>query len=103
MRKLIFVQVVALFLTAVFLQAQNGSEVQVEVSPNPVGRGDRFSVTIRVPVENSSMVEVEEPGFDDAIMLLRGPYVRPVNIPGSLSERINHTEITYIYRSEDTA
>ncbi|MCF7914107.1 MAG: BatD family protein [Spirochaetaceae bacterium] len=102
MRKLLFVQFVALFFTAVFLQAQSGSEVQVEVSPNPVGRGDRFSVTIRVPVEDSSMVEVEEPGFDDAIILLRGPYVRPVNIPGSLGERITHTEITYIYRSDDT-
>src|SRR6056297_1227547 len=102
MRKLIFVQVVALFLTAAFLQAQNGNEVQVEVSPNPVGRGDRFSVTIQVPVEDSSMVEVEEPGFDDAIMLLRGPYVRPVNTSGSTGERVTRTEITYIYRSDDT-
>ncbi|HKK64267.1 MAG TPA: BatD family protein [Clostridia bacterium] len=102
MHKLIFLQVVFLFLGAVFLQAQNGSEVQVQVSPNPVGRGDRFSVTIRVPVEESSMVEVEEPGFDDAIMLLRGPYVRPVNASGSSGERIILTEITYIYRSDDT-
>ncbi|MFO7731337.1 MAG: BatD family protein [Spirochaetia bacterium] len=102
MRKLIFVQVLFLFLTAGFLQAQNESEVQVEVSPNPVGRGDRFSVTIQVPVEDSSMVEVEEPGFDDDIMLLRGPYIRPVNTSGSTGERIALTEITYIYRSDDT-
>lgn len=102
MHKLIFLQVVALFFTAVFLQAQNGNEVQVEVSPNPVGRGDRFSVTLQVPVEDSSMVEVEEPGFDDAIILLRGPYVRPVNTTGPTGERLTHTEITYIYRSDDT-
>ncbi|MDZ7792785.1 MAG: BatD family protein [Spirochaetia bacterium] len=102
MHKLIFVQLVVLFFTAAFLQAQTGSEVQVEVSPNPVGRGDRFSVTIRVPVEDSSMVEVEEPGFDDAIMLLRGPYIRPVYTSGSTGERRTLTEITYIYRSDDT-
>ncbi|MFW5711481.1 MAG: BatD family protein [bacterium] len=83
-----------------FAQSENG--VKLEVSPNPVGRDDRFGVTIQVPIEDSSTVEVEEPDLSSDILLLRGPYIRPVYIDGPDGERIQHTEISYLYRCSGT-
>ncbi len=94
--------IMLLLLTAVLLPAQSDEAVTIEVSPNPVGRNDRFGITIQVPVEDSSMVVIDEPELSDEILLLRGPYIRPVYIEGPSGERVPRTEITYLYRCSGT-
>ncbi len=94
--------IVFLCFAAAVLPAQSEDAVTLEVSPNPVGRNDRFGVTIQVPIEDSSMVVVDEPDLSSDILLLRGPYIRPVFIEGPGGERIPRTEITYLYRCSGT-
>ena len=108
MRRLSVLYIFVLMLTTVLLQAQNlstggsSSGVSIELSPNPVGRNDRFGVTIQVPVDDASMVVVDGPELDDDILLLRGPYIRPVYSTGPNGEQLKRTEITYVYRCAST-
>ncbi len=84
------------------LAAQQGRQVSLDISPNPVGRGDRFGITIVVDVEDSSMLDVTQPDLSEDIILLRGPYVRPVWSSEEDGERRRQTEITYLYRCDAT-
>ena len=102
MGKKILLHIVLFVATAVLLSAQSEGGISIEVSPNPVGRNDRFGVTLQVPIEDSSTVVVDEPELSSDILLLRGPYVRPVYIDGPSGERIPRTEITYLYRCSGT-
>jgi tetratricopeptide (TPR) repeat protein len=74
----------------------------LEVSPNPVGRGDRFSVTIEVPNPGFTEVEVDPPRLDDSIGLLRGPYIRPFYEYPEEGERVEKSRITYVYNPRST-
>lgn len=102
MGRKIFLYIALLVAAAVGLSAQSEEGISIEVSPNPVGMNDRFGVTLQVPIEDSSMVEVEEPELSSDILLLRGPYIRPVYVDGPSGERIPRTEITYLYRCAGT-
>jgi len=102
MRKTLFLHIVFLVLVSTSVHAQNNSGVSMEISPNPVGRNDRFGITIEVPVSDASMVVVDEPQLDNNMVLLRGPYIRPVTGTGPSGEKLTRTEITYVYRCEDT-
>jgi hypothetical protein len=78
------------------------SPLSLEVVPNPVGRGDRFSVTILVAVENTENISVEAPDLPDSIILLRGPYIRPVWVNNAAGQSEPRAEITYLYRGDAT-
>lgn len=47
-----------------------------EITPNPVGRGDLFTMTIVVNHDNSSNVEFPLKELPESLLLWRGPYVR---------------------------
>lgn len=102
MRKLLVLHIAVLILASTIVYAQSKNGVSIEISPNPVGRNDRFSVTIEVPVSDSSMVVVDAPELDNSMVLLRGPYIRPVTDTGPSGEELARTEITYVYRCEAT-
>jgi len=84
------------------LYAQQGRQVSMDISPNPVGRGDRFGVTIVVDIEDPSALDVTQPDLSEDIVLLRGPYVRPVWSGEGDGEERRQTEITYLYRCDAT-
>ncbi|MGC9312766.1 MAG: hypothetical protein ACP5IA_08720 [Sediminispirochaetaceae bacterium] len=84
------------------LSAQQGRQISLDISPNPVGRGDRFGVTIVAEIEDPSMIDVTQPDLSEDIVLLRGPYVRPVWSEEGDGEERRQTEITYLYRCDAT-
>ncbi len=98
----------AAVLCSLAAQTQDSSSEQtepkmtVELSPNPVGRGDRFSVTIEVPNPGFSDVEVEAPELDESIGILRGPYIRPFYEYPEEGDRIEKSRITYVYAPRET-
>ncbi|MBN2051065.1 MAG: BatD family protein [Spirochaetales bacterium] len=49
-----------------------------EISPNPLGRGQRFSITFTLDFEDSEAVQTELPALPEGIQLYRGPIIRPV-------------------------
>ncbi|HOV62555.1 MAG TPA: hypothetical protein PLG43_01570 [Spirochaetia bacterium] len=59
------------------------SHIPLSVDPDPVGRGDRFTLTAIIPVSDTAGVFVDEPRFPEGLRLLTGPYIRPVFIESS--------------------
>jgi tetratricopeptide (TPR) repeat protein len=74
----------------------------MELSPNPVGRGDRFSVTIEVHNPEFSDIEVAAPRLDESIGILSGPYIRPFYEYPEEGGRIEKSRITYVYSPRTT-
>ena len=52
-------------------------EILMEISPNPVGRGDRFSIDFFIDYEDMSSISVEPPELPEGLSLYKGPYIRP--------------------------
>ena len=90
-----------MFSLSFSLYAQQPDPVRMEISPNPVGKGDRFGITILLDIEDPSMIEVAPPRLSEEIVLLRGPYIRPVWTSVGDEEQRKLTEITYLYRCDD--
>lgn len=72
-------------------------EIIMEVSPNPVGRGDRVSVDFYIDYENMSEISVESPSLPSGISLYRGPYKRPYWLQLADGSSRKKTIITYTY------
>jgi tetratricopeptide (TPR) repeat protein len=85
----------ALFLF--IITALSAQEIIMEISPNPVGRGDRFNIDFYIDHENMSEISIESPSFPDGIILYKGPYIRPywLQLPDGSSKK--KTLITYTY------
>lgn len=94
--------VILLFLLLMPAAAQEFENISMEISPNPVGRGDRFGVTIVVAADDPSQISVEAPDMPEGIVLLRGPYTQPVWVPDSNGIQRKRTKITFLYRSNST-
>lgn len=102
-----YAYILLLFLVLPGLSAQQtgargSSMTGIDITPNPVGRGDRFSVTILVVAESTENITVEAAELPENIVLLRGPYIRPVWISNAAGQSELRAEITYLYRSDAT-
>ncbi len=75
-------------------------DIVMEISPNPVGRGDRFSIDFFIDYEDMSSLSVEPPILPDGISLYKGPYIRPywLQLPDGSSRK--KTIITYTYSTK---
>lgn len=72
-------------------------EIIMEMSPNPVGRGDRFSVDFFIDYENMSAISVDQPVLPDGVSLYKGPYKRPYWLQLQDGSSRKKTLITYTY------
>ncbi|MDA3939544.1 MAG: hypothetical protein PF693_09570 [Spirochaetia bacterium] len=83
-----------LFLISPGLYAE---DLIMEMSPNPVGKGDRFSIDFFINYEDMRAISVEPPILPDGISLYKGPYKRPywLELPDGSSRK--KTLITYTY------
>jgi len=73
----------------------------MEISPNPVGRGDRFNIDFYIDYENMSEITIEAPVFPDGISLYKGPYIRPYWLKLSDGSSRKKTLITYTYSTSN--
>ncbi len=76
--------------------------VAVAVNPNPVGRGDRFTVTFELPVTESESVVVQEPELPDSFSMIAGPYIRPVYIINEEGRRVRRSRVSFVYVSDES-
>ncbi len=76
--------------------------VEIDVSPNPVGRGDRFTVTLELPVAESESITVEEPELPDPFSMIAGPYIRPVYIINEEGRRVRRSRVSFVYVSDES-
>jgi len=90
-RKLIFI-----FLVLIF-SGLNAQEIIMEISPNPVGRGDRFSIDFFIDYEDMNSVFIEPPVLPVGISLSKGPYKRPYWLQKPDGTSRKKTLITYTY------
>ncbi len=72
-------------------------DIVMEINPNPVGRGDRFSVDFFIDYEDMSTIFVEPPVLPEGISLYKGPYKRPYWLQLSDGSTRKKTIITYTY------
>ena len=93
---------ILLFLAVLTMYAAGDEGVHIDISPNPVGRGDRFGITILADIEDSEMIDINQPDLADGIVLLRGPYIRPVWVETADQGQQRKTEISYLYRCDET-
>ena len=76
--------------------------VNIDVSPNPVGRGDRFSITMVVPSEETGDIEVESPVLPEQFSRIGGPYIRPVYEINEGGRRVKKSRISFVYTSGES-
>jgi len=85
-----------------------GSPIPLVVDPNPVGKGDRFTLTAVIPVTDTAGVFVQEPELPASLKLQRGPFIRPVSgqslaeIPELDISRGEKVEISYSGLAQST-
>lgn len=79
----IIVQIIILILPLAAEEKRHDSDKKnepsiesVEITPNPVGQGDIFTMTVVVDHENSADVEFPLEDLPEQLQLWRGPYVR---------------------------
>ncbi len=73
----------------------------VEITPNPVGRGDLFTITIIVDYNNSSEVDFSLDELPESIQLWSGPYIRSFvdSDPGSEKDFKRKIRITAKFKA----
>ena len=84
------------FLILIFIEL-NAQDFVMEISANPVGRGDRFNIEFFIDYENMSAISVKPPVLPEGISLYKGPYKRPywLKLPDGSNKK--KTLITYTY------
>lgn len=79
------------------IPGMSAQDIVMEINPNPVGRGDRFSIDFFIDYEDMGTISVEPPALPDGISLYKGPYKRPywLQLPDGSTRK--KTIITYTY------
>lgn len=90
-RKLIFI-----FLVITF-SGLGAQDIQMEITPNPVGRGDRFSIDFFIDYEDMNSVFIKPPVLPHGISLFKGPYKRPYWLQNPDGSSRKKTLVTYTY------
>lgn len=76
--------------------------ISLELSPNPVGRGDRFTLTMIMPEEETESIEIDEPELPDAFSVIGGPYIRPLYEIDKEGNRIKQSRVRYVLVSRES-
>lgn len=71
-----------------------------EISPNPVGRGDLFTLTIIVDHDSSADVDLPLKELPEQLTLWRGPYIRSFIQTAANGERSRKVRITATFKAQ---
>ncbi len=69
----------------------------MEISPNSVGRGDRFKIDFFIDYDDMSGISIEPPILPEGISLYRGPYIRPYWLKQTDGSSKKKTLVTFTY------
>jgi len=94
---IIFRKILIFFFLILIFSELNAQNFIMEISPNPVGRGDRFNIEFFIDYEDMSVITVTPPVLPEGISLYKGPYKRPywLQLPDGSNKK--KTLITYTY------
>jgi hypothetical protein len=73
-----------------------------EITPNPVGQGDVFTITIIVDHDNSSEVEFPLENLPEQLQLWRGPYIRSFIDTDKKDESVRKVRITTTFKARNS-
>lgn len=90
------------FLSLWVLPPLHSQDLIMEISPNPVGRGDRFTVDFFIDYDDMTGISIETPELPSGISLYRGPYKRPYWIKLDDGSSRKKTIVTYTYSTNNT-
>ncbi|MCK5202105.1 MAG: BatD family protein, partial [Spirochaetales bacterium] len=74
----------------------------MEISPNPVGRGDKFTVDFFIDYDDMTGISIETPELPFGISLFKGPYKRPYWFKLDDGSSRKKTIVTYTYSTNTT-
>jgi len=69
----------------------------MEISPNPVGRGDRFKIDFFIDYDDMTGINIEPTDLPEGIRLYRGPYIRPYWLKQPDGSSKKKTLVTFTY------
>ncbi len=91
----------ALFLGVVSLAAFPEDLIE-ELHPNPLRKGNRFTVSLYLDYDNPALVTSTAPVFPKALRLVRGPYIRGYFITSKDGTSKRKTKVTYTFAALKT-
>ncbi len=74
----------------------------MEISPNPVGKGDKFTVDFFIDYGDMTGISINPPELPSGITLSRGPYKRPYWIKLADGSSRKKTIVSYTYSTTKT-
>ena len=74
----------------------------MEISPNPVGKGDKFTVDLFIDYDDMTGISIETSELPPGISLSKGPYKRPYWIKLDDGSNRKKTIVTYTYSTNNT-
>ena len=83
-----------IFLNSFLLYSQ---DFLMEISPNPVGRGDRFKIDFFIDYDDMTAINIEQPMLPEGVKLYRGPYKRPYWLKQPDGSSKKKTLVTFTY------
>ncbi len=97
MKRLIYLLILIINIAYVFSE-----DLILELKPNPLGRGDKFTVEFYIDYADMAGISVETPDLPGGIRLSRGPYMRPYWIESKNGETKKKTLVSYTYSTSKT-
>lgn len=74
----------------------------MEISPNPVGRGDKFTIDFFIDYDDMTGIFINPPELPVGIKLTKGPYKRPYWFQLADGSNRKKTMVTYTYSTSKT-
>ncbi|MCF6334321.1 MAG: hypothetical protein L3J12_01085 [Spirochaetales bacterium] len=91
--------VIVFILYIPFLFAE---DLIMELKPNPLGRGDKFTVELYLDYSDIAGIKVEPPLLPGGIRFFKGPYMRPYWMESKNGETRKKTLVIYTYSTSKT-
>lgn len=75
----------------------SGKDLIVEISPNPVGKGDKFTIDFFIDYDDMAGISIELPELPSGLSLAKGPYKRPYWVKSADGSNKKKTMVTYTF------
>ncbi len=94
---LMYKKFLSILLLLVIVPLLYSQDFLMEISPNPVGKGDRFKIDFFIDYDDMTGISIDPPILPDGISLYRGPYIRPYWLKQPDGSSKKKTLVTFTY------